>query len=219
MERLGGGEDPAKDSGRSDADRIVLVVCPTHRAHRELPLLSPPDIKYLFHDYASTSLEDLICNLGGAEALAADPLDEIDCILAKVAGVKIAAVISTDDYPGCSLAAVIAERLGLPGPSPEVILICQHKYLSRVAQAKLAPEAVPPFAPIDVAAGAALPRDLRFRSSSSRSSRSSRSAPNGSTPHRNSPRCCRDGSISTSSFYRSIVCSSAMPARKSAPSG
>jgi len=162
MERLGGGEDPAKDSGRSDADRIVLVVCPTHRDHRELPLLSPPDIKYLFHDYASTSLEDLICNLGGAEALAADPLDEIDRILAKVAGVKIAAVISTDDYPGCSLAAVIAERLGLPGPSPEVILICQHKYLSRVAQAKLAPEAVPPFAPIDVAAGAALPRDLRF---------------------------------------------------------
>src|SRR6185312_709485 len=105
MEDLEGGEDPAKDNGGSDADRIVLVVCPTHRDHRELPLLSPPGIKYLFPDYASTSLEDLICNIGGAESLAADPLDEIDCILAKVAGVKLSDVISSDDYPGSSLAA------------------------------------------------------------------------------------------------------------------
>ncbi len=64
MENRDDGEDPAKDSGRSDADRIILVVCPTHRDHRELPLLSPPGISYLFHDYASTSLEDLICNAG-----------------------------------------------------------------------------------------------------------------------------------------------------------
>ena len=71
-------------------------------------------------------------------------------------------MISTDDYPGSSLAAVIAQRLGLPGPSPEVTLICQHKYLSRLAQAKLVPEAIPHFSLIDVAAGASLPDDLRF---------------------------------------------------------
>ncbi len=161
MEPIGDGEDPAKPRGLSEADRTILVICPTHRDHRELPLLSPPGIKYLFHDYASTSLEDLICS-GNGEDLAADPLDEIDAILAKVAGIKLAAVISTDDYPGSALAAVVAERLGLPGPSPEVTLICQHKYLSRLAQAKLAPEAVPSFALIDVADGAPLPDDLRF---------------------------------------------------------
>ena len=161
MEPIGDGEDPAKPRGLSEADRTILVICPTHRDHRELPLLSPPGIKYLFHDYASTSLEDLICS-GNGEDLAADPLDEIDAILAKVAGIKLAAVISTDDYPGSALAAVVAERLGLPGPSPEVTLICQHKYLSRLAQVKLAPEAVPSFALIDVADGAPLPDDLRF---------------------------------------------------------
>jgi biotin carboxylase len=161
MEPIGDGEDPAKPRGLSEADRTILVICPTHRDHRELPLLSPPGIKYLFHDYASTSLEDLICS-GNGEDLAADPLVEIDAILAKVAGIKLAAVISTDDYPGSALAAVVAERLGLPGPSPEVALICQHKYLSRLAQVKLAPEAVPSFALIDVADGAPLPDDLRF---------------------------------------------------------
>jgi len=161
MDTLEDGEDPARPRVLSDADQTILVICPTHRDHRELPLLSPPGIKYLFHDYASTSLEDLIC-MGSVEALAADPLDEIDAILAKLAGVKLAAVISSDDYPGATLAAVIAERLGLPGPSPEVTLICQHKYLSRLAQAKLAPEAVPSFALIDVAGGAPCPDDLRF---------------------------------------------------------
>jgi biotin carboxylase len=162
METIGDGEDPAKPRDLSEADRTILVICPTHRDHRELPLLSPPNVKYLFHDYASTSLEDLICQVEGAEGLAADPHHEIDSILAKVAGIKLAAVISTDDYPGSALAAVVAQRLGLPGPSPEVVLICQHKYLSRLAQARLAPEAVPPFSLIDVADGAPLPDDLRF---------------------------------------------------------
>lgn len=162
METIRDGEDPATPKGLSEADQTILVICPTHRDHRELPLLSPPGINYLFHDYGSTSLEDLICNVGNAEGLAADPLAEIDAILAKVAGVKLAAVISSDDYPGSGLAAIIAERLGLPGPSPEVTLICQHKYLSRLAQAKLAPEAVPSFFLIDVGGGAGLPDDLRF---------------------------------------------------------
>jgi biotin carboxylase len=162
METIGDGEDPAQPRDLPAADRTILVICPTHRDHRELPLLSPPNVKYLFHDYASTSLEDLICQVDGAEGLAADPLAEIDTILAKVAGIELAGVISSDDYPGSSLAAIIAKTLGLPGPSPEIILVCQHKYLSRLAQSKLAPEAVPPFWLIDVADGAFLPADLRF---------------------------------------------------------
>ena len=94
--------------------------------------------------------------------MTADPLDEIKTILAKVSGVEIAGVISTDDYPGSALAAVVAKRLGLPAPEPAVALICQHKYLSRLAQARLVPDAVPPFALIDVAGGAVLPGELHF---------------------------------------------------------
>lgn len=49
-------------------------------------------------------------------------------------------VIGTDEFLGCGVAAGIARLLGLPGPSPEAVLRCQHKYYSRVAQG---PYAVP----------------------------------------------------------------------------
>ncbi|MGB3036865.1 MAG: hypothetical protein WBB72_05715, partial [Methyloceanibacter sp.] len=45
---------------RAGAARDVLVVCSTFRDHRELPRLARPGLHYLFHDYASTSLEELI---------------------------------------------------------------------------------------------------------------------------------------------------------------
>jgi biotin carboxylase len=144
------------------APRKVLVVSATHRDHRELRLLNPPGIDFLFHDYASTSLEELI---GGSEregADAADPNIEVDRILADLEGANIIAVITSDDYPGAALAAIVAQRLGLPGPDPQVVLIAQHKYLSRVAQAKLVPDAVPHFMLIDTADGAPLPDERSF---------------------------------------------------------
>jgi biotin carboxylase len=138
------------------------VVCSTFRDHRELPRLARPGLSYLFHDYASTSLEELIG--GRAEGLhgVADPIAEVARISAEVVGRDIAAIVSTDDYPGSALASVLAKALGLPGPDPRVSLICQHKYLSRLAQARVLPEAVPPFWPIDVAAGASLPDGIAF---------------------------------------------------------
>jgi ATP-grasp domain len=162
MARTDGGIGKAGRREPVQGDRAILVVCPTHRDHRELPRVSPPGVKYLFHDYASTSLEDLICNVTRHGDFTAGPLEEMDAILAKVAGIRLAGVISTDDYPGSALAAAIAKRLGLPGPDPAVTLICQHKYLSRIEQAKRVPHAVPPFALIDVAPGVPLPEGLRF---------------------------------------------------------
>jgi ATP-grasp domain len=162
MAQSEGGDLPGEDAGRAETDRVILVICPTHRDHRELPRLSPQGVKYLFHDYASISLEDLICNVAEDADFAAGPLEEMDAILAKIAGVRLAAVVSTDDYPGSALAAAIAKELGLPGPDPAVTLICQHKYLARRAQEKLVPDAVPPFTLIDVAETAPLPEGLSF---------------------------------------------------------
>jgi biotin carboxylase len=142
--------------------RTILVICATHRDHRELPLLAVPGIDFLFHDYASTSLEDLINARAAGDSPVADPLAEIERILDLAKGRKIAGVISSDDYPGSALAAAVAKRLGHPAPDPELVLICQHKYLSRVAQEKHAPNAVPPFALIDVANGTCLPPTLAF---------------------------------------------------------
>lgn len=156
-EGVGGASGPAEA-----AQRTVLVVSATHRDHRELKRLNPPGIDFLFHDYASTSLEELISGIEREGAQAADPDEEVDRVLKGLGGAKVSAVISSDDYPGAALAAIIAQRLGLPGPDPRVVLIAQHKYLSRAAQAKLAPDAVPPFMLIDTAAGAPLPDDASF---------------------------------------------------------
>src|SRR4029079_16793763 len=113
------GEDAIDASGKAASpDRIILVVCPTHRDYRELPRLSHPGIGYIFHDYASTSLEDLVSNPHRAKDLAADPLDEIEAILAKVRGLKLAGVITSDDYPGSALDAAVAARRAPPRLPP-----------------------------------------------------------------------------------------------------
>ncbi|MGA8690279.1 MAG: hypothetical protein WB662_10325, partial [Methyloceanibacter sp.] len=149
-----GGPGPSGDAPAPP--RTVLVVCSTCRDHRELARLARPGTQYQFHDYASTSLEELIGARAEGLAGAADPIAEAKRILTRIDGARIAAVVSTDDYPGSALAAVLAKELGLPGPEPRVNLICQHKYLSRVAQSRIVPEAVPPFLAIDVAEQAAL---------------------------------------------------------------
>ena len=62
---------------------------------------------------------------------------------------RIDGVASSSDYPGCLVAAAVAQELGLPGPAPEALLRCSHKYYSRIAQREAVPEATPRFALID----------------------------------------------------------------------
>ena len=156
-------QDLAEQSPTGGAGpRTVLVVCSTFRDHRELPRLARPGLLYLFHDYASTSLEELIGGRGDGLGGAADPIAEVARIRAEIGDRDIAGVVSTDDYPGAALAAVLAKELGLPGPEPRASLICQHKYLSRVAQGRIVPDAVPAFWPIDVAEHAVLPEGMTF---------------------------------------------------------
>jgi hypothetical protein len=62
---------------------------------------------------------------------------------------RIDGVTSSSDYPGCLVAAAVAQELGLPGPAPEALLRCSHKYYSRVAQREAVPEATPDFALVD----------------------------------------------------------------------
>lgn len=148
--------------GTSREARTVLVISATHRDHRELRRLSPPGIDFHFHDYASASLEELITGSEREGARAEDPHIEAGRILAALDGTQVAAVISTDDYPGSALAAIIAQELGLPGPDPRAVLVAQHKYLSRLKQAEAVPEAVPPFLLIDTAEGGELPEERLF---------------------------------------------------------
>lgn len=60
-------------------------------------------------------------------------------------------VASSSDYPGVLVAAALAHEMGLPGPSPDAVFRCSHKFYSRLAQLEIAPEATPAFGLVDPA--------------------------------------------------------------------
>jgi biotin carboxylase len=64
-------------------------------------------------------------------------------------GERAHGVVAFDDYPATLLAAAIAEKLGLPGPSLASMVICNNKAWSRMLQKAVVPKAVPRFQIID----------------------------------------------------------------------
>ena len=58
-------------------------------------------------------------------------------------------IVAFDDYPASILAAAIAEKLNLPGPSLVSVVACNNKGWSRALQRAVAPEAVPRFQVLD----------------------------------------------------------------------
>ncbi|HLG42173.1 MAG TPA: ATP-grasp domain-containing protein [Planctomycetota bacterium] len=78
-----------------------------------------------------------------------DVLGHIERVVEVARRARVDGVLGTEEFLSCAVAAVVARRLGLPGPDPGAVLRCQHKYHSRLAQREAAPECVPAFAPID----------------------------------------------------------------------
>lgn len=58
-------------------------------------------------------------------------------------------ICTTIDFPATELVPLFAAERGLPGPSVEGVIACNHKHWSRVLQKESAPEAVPDFAAFD----------------------------------------------------------------------
>ncbi len=82
------------------------------------------------------------------------PREELERILAGTAPGSIDGVMGSNDR-NAHLAAHVADRLGLTGPSPASFMACHDKLASRRWQARLVPDATPRFAPLDpFAAGA-----------------------------------------------------------------
>ena len=123
----------------------ILWLCPSHRDHREISILGlGRKHRIVFHDYASLELERMVAP-EPASMPVADVEEEIGRITDRFGTLGVEAVVSTDDYPGSTLAAIAAEKLGLAGVSPGANLLCQHKYHSRLAQRAVVPSAVPAF--------------------------------------------------------------------------
>lgn len=79
-----------------------------------------------------------------ARLLTFDARRHVDRLARKYRG-RIDGVISNNEHFGSLIAAALAQRLGLPGADPAVIIAAQHKYYSRCMQSRIVPEATPRF--------------------------------------------------------------------------
>jgi hypothetical protein len=126
-----------------DVPRICLV-CPTMWDEAEVPRAAAR-VGLAVRPFGTDVSED---------PASFDAAAFIDSAARAIRGERLAGVMASDDYPGSLVAAALARELGLPGPSPQAVLRCQHKYYSRLAQRECVPEAVPAFELVD-------PRRLR----------------------------------------------------------
>ena len=127
---------PRIEYATASEPRRIALICPTMWDEAELPLIASRggcQVRPYGAD-VSEHPEDL------------DALGFIEEAIAEFREAKIDRVMASDDYPGSTVAAAIARRGNGPGPSPEQILLCQHKYYSRIAQREALPEDVPSFA-------------------------------------------------------------------------
>jgi hypothetical protein len=110
--------------------RDILVLCPQERDITAIRSARLGD-RYRIHFEGS----DL------------DQLEDFDPVafLASLEGVPADGAIGTKDQSAL-LASLVTRERGLPGPTPEALLACQHKPTSRERQREVAPEATPDFA-------------------------------------------------------------------------
>jgi hypothetical protein len=77
----------------------------------------------------------------------------VNDVVARFRGERIDGVFSNNEYFGALIASVVAEKLGLPGNDPRVVLTAQHKFYARKAFAQIAPEASTRFAAFPYSVG------------------------------------------------------------------
>ncbi|MEO7206657.1 MAG: ATP-grasp domain-containing protein [Steroidobacteraceae bacterium] len=144
--------DSLRALGSRTAERTILLVCPTMWDEGELPhIVDAGRYRVLIYGSdVSEHPEDF------------DAIDFIDRAAVVGADQDVDGVMASDDYPGSIVAAAIAQQLNLPGPHPEAVLLCHHKYYSRVAQQRAVPEAVPTFDLVDPTRVPIAPNGLSF---------------------------------------------------------
>lgn len=137
--------------------KIVLVVCATQRDLRELSRVArATNYRFISHQYASVGLAEMVAP--AARHVHISPvLDEVQRLQAEASSLGVQGVVSTDDYPGSTIAAIASSHLGLPGTPIIADLVCQHKYYSRLMQQRARPDAVPAFALLHADLTAELP--------------------------------------------------------------
>jgi hypothetical protein len=131
----------------------VLLINPTGREIRELPPIAGKlDCQLIFEEFAGDFFDDLLLLSSGNHQESEKRLEILPLIeetIRRYGESGISGVTSGVGYPGMPVSSIIAERFNLSGPPLNTVLLCEHKYYSRLAQRSLVPEAVPRFWLID----------------------------------------------------------------------
>jgi biotin carboxylase len=112
----------------------ILIVRPTERDDLNLA------------DEAIRSRFDLIAPEGVSHGN--DPAAYVEAVVGDPAAARADGVFGSRDQTQ-HLAVRVADRLGLPGPSPQAFMRCHDKLEARRWQRRTVPEATPRFAPLD----------------------------------------------------------------------
>ena len=139
----------------------LALIAPTNRERRALPKLAQElGLELIWDDFAGDYFDDF-----REQGAASEPMD-IVALIEQAAKTylqeNLAGITSAVGYPGMSVVSVLATQLELPGPSPQAIILCEHKYYSRVAQQQHVPEATPKFWLVDPNNAAQALPDLTF---------------------------------------------------------
>ena len=86
----------------------------------------------------------------------------VERLARRHAGRGLAGVTSANEQFGALAAALLAQRLGLPGTSPESIIRCQHKLGMRELLSRAAPEANVSYFPLECEYGGTPPEGLEY---------------------------------------------------------
>ncbi len=120
--------------------RHILCINPTTRDHRELQHVKT----YINDTCMYHTIADYTVSFDITHTYM--PLDtEIERICEVLSDIPLDGIFATNDYPGQSVASVIAHELGLPGPDPSVLLPLQDKYYARKLASNVIPECIPDF--------------------------------------------------------------------------
>lgn len=114
--------------------RLLLLFEKEWDAGGFAPLLEAGEIEVFAEGF------DLFRFPGNARLLAFDPWAFVERICRKYRG-RVDAVVSNNEQFGALIAAVVAQRLGLPGNDPSAVCRAHHKLLARQLQHAVAPEA------------------------------------------------------------------------------
>jgi hypothetical protein len=131
----------------------VFVLGMDEHNHKVLQTMRDAD-QYRFHPVLS--FDDIY----GEEIAFGEALFEAQQVLDAFDG-PIDAIIGFWDFPVSSLVPLLRQRYGLPTASVEEVVMCEHKYWSRLVQQRVIDE-YPPFALVDLDRDEPPPLNLRF---------------------------------------------------------